>query len=278
MKKKVWILALAAVLVMGLYGCGKKAKTAQEVLTETGKNVETIENVAFRLQMDLYIRELILPSQIIMEGTLAGDPVLLHANMDVNMGIMGKNKMELYSSQEWGKTVTWTKTAIEGIDADWADPAKAKWKKREVPDKSNVILDSLKLVEKLKDVKMAQETETVNGLETVRLDGTVSGQELLELVNSLACTIGSGDISEDANQVEKQKMDALLEKRIPVTYLIDPETMLPAACTVDCTELIETIGKPSDPGTRMTSLAKFTYVGYNTIQHIEIPQEVLDAQ
>ena len=98
----------------------------------------------------------------------------------------------------------------------------------------------------------------------------ISGEELLKFMGL--------DMMRAFGLVELPEEDAISGLSVPITIDIYKEEMLPARIIVDMTDVMNDLYDKYNKSTNVNDFTiKLSYIGFNQVEKIEVPQEVQQA-
>ena len=245
MKKKLaWLLV--GTMVFGttlLGGCGKKV-TAQSLVEEMNAKLENTKSYEAAMDMGMSMNVEAEGVGMDIDLSMAGntetvmDPMITHMDMTMDMSLLGLSMdMDMYLQIDGEQPVS-DDMNLNNITVNVGDPA---------------------------NLKLAEKTETLDGGEAYVITGTISGAELQDVLAS------AESMMEGLGEVDLTSMQA------DMTLWIYKDTGYPASMEVVMSG--DGISTEADGVTiRVTELSVVTdYIGFDTIDTIEIPDEALAA-
>lgn len=183
-------------------------------------------------------------------------------------------KMTTYSSVNGGQ---WIKSVVDSSQMDGAQTEEQSGESQDI----NIDLDSKLVVGLFQKIisgeiqtVLAEETETICDKEAYRIDITVAGDLLQDLAQIIAQAMGEKmPIPDD--------LDLTGTNAVLVLHIYK-DSKLPAALKIDCTELgntllFNTLKEQGIEGRADRFAFEIVVSEYNTIDSIEIPQEVIST-
>ena len=212
-----------------------------------------------------------------------------HQKGDIKVSLLGMSydaPLESYQQAEGSKMTSYT--SINGgkwiksvADASQESPQGQDGQQPEESQDVNIDVDSKmviglfrKIVSGEVQTVLAKETETICGKEAYRIDITVAGDLLEDLAKILVRAMGENLQLPDNLDLSKVKAVLVLH--------IYKDSRLPASVRIDCTELgnallFDTLQQEGIQGHADRFVFEFVVSEYNTIEKIEIPQEVIST-
>lgn len=274
--KKAMACLLGMTLVLSLCACGSP-RTSAEVMKRAGENLAKVKSMTFdmTLEMSMSAGGETVDMVVGMEGETTTEPVVVHADMAIDLGALGAMEMELYAEQN-DDTVT---TYISAL---------GQWRKEEAPlDEENAALDakgdmgsSLAYASGLEEIGV----ETVGGVEAARYDGVITKEHLQEVLKSTGVLDDLGDAMDLKKSLEDAAENTAGLGDIPISIWIDKEAMLPVRYEMDMTEMMQKLMDQVSTAVSMeyptVSRVKvsMTIGGIDAVDAITIPDEAKNAQ
>lgn len=274
--KKLLAALLVLALMLGLCACGDP-KTPEEVMAKAGENLAQAKSLRFaaQIEMSMSSRNETVDMTISMDGETTTEPVVVHADMAIDLGALGAMEMELYAEQN-DDTVT---TYISAL---------GQWRKEEAPlDEENAVLDakgdmgsSLAYASGLEEIGV----ETVGGVEAARYDGVITKEHLQEVLKNTGVLDDLGDAMDLKKSLEDAAENTAGLGDIPISIWIDKEAMLPVRYEMDMTEMMQKLMDQVSTAVSMeyptVSRVKvsMTIGGIDDVDAITIPDEARNAQ
>lgn len=274
--KKLLAALLVLALMLGLCACGSP-RTSAEVMKRAGENLAKVKSMTFdmTLEMSMSAGGETVDMVVGMEGETTTEPVVVHADMAIDLGALGAMEMELYAEQN-DDTVT---TYISAL---------GQWRKEEAPlDEENAALDakgdmgsSLAYASGLEEIGV----ETVGGVEAARYDGVITKEHLQEVLKNTGVLDDLGDAMDLKKSLEDAAENTAGLGDIPISIWIDKEAMLPVRYEMDMTEMMQKLMDQVSTAVSMeyptVSRVKvsMTIGGIDAVDAITIPDEARNAQ
>ena len=274
--KKAMACLLGLTLVLSLCACGSP-RTSAEVMKKAGENLARVKSMTFdmTLEMSMSAGGETVDMTISMDGETTTEPVVVHADMAIDLGALGAMEMELYAEQN-DDTVT---TYISAL---------GQWRKEEAPlDEENAALDakgdmgsSLAYASGLEEIGV----ETVGGVEAARYDGVITKEHLQEVLKNTGVLDDLGDAMDLKKSLEDAAENTAGLGDIPISIWIDKEAMLPVRYEMDMTEMMQKLMDQVSTAVSMeyptVSRVKvsMTIGGIDAVDAITIPDEAKNAQ
>ncbi|MFC0300285.1 DUF6612 family protein [Virgibacillus soli] len=276
---KKWMLMITLILTIGLVGCGNKAEpvdgtkkekvselTAEEVYKKALAAAEKINSA--ELTMDIK-QKINIPSEDIaidsttkMDAQMILDPLAMYQNGKISMSMDGESmdmNMELYLSDN----------AIYTYDSE-----SEKWLKMDgsmlemMANQQQDPTDQLKILEQFtKDLKFTQTDDAFI------LELTADGDKVKEISSELMKEYMPQELMEQFNEIGQDMLDALTVKTLTYEMEFDKKTFDLKDLDMAMDMSFEIDGETLD----INQEVKATYQSINSIDKIEIPQDVIDS-
>lgn len=277
--KRVFVWLMAAVIVLGIIsGCGKKkgeesteAAVSMEVsAAELVKKAQTVMNDASSVSGNMNLRMVMDYSAQGVEASLemtmnqkvemTKNPEASHMSGTLGINLSGISMdMESYVVKDKDSYMTYTKTG-------------SQWVKQSTQAGGTHVnaAETLAILLKNESSLVLEGQEEKDGKQLYKVSGTVSGDELLEVISSAGDILGNdvdsnGDISAQ------------------VTMLIDAVSGIPAEMTMDFTESYNALiqANIAEQGFDEASVTEFVVAmsdyEFDKIETIAVPDEVIAA-
>lgn len=233
--KRIIALGLAGVLTLGLTACGGE-KSAKQVLEQAVKNEQEITsmNAAIKMDMEMVMgvagQEERVATTSTMDISMFADP--LKMRMDVTAEAEGESQTMSMYAQQTGDVYT----VYMNDGSDWFSQEVELGDLEQYNATSNMqlYLDGSTQLEEAG-------SETVNGVETYKYTGVITGDTMQEIMESSGAMDSLGGLTEmgmDESQLE-ELMGALGEMSISIW--IDKKTCYPVRYEMDMSELMDTL-------------------------------------
>ncbi len=293
--KKLLALGLSLVMVLTLLaGCGSSGEKSaedlspQDAITQAMENLDNVKSMSYDMDMDMDFGMTMgdeelesLKIKTTAEADYILDPVTMKMTMNMDMGDGESLDMLSYLQKDGDKYVMYTGTENEDGTIDWS-----RTEMTDLPDiEQYKAADSMKLYMSNGENFTENGTEQVNGMDAVRYDGIIKGEDLQEVMDTsgmseqmAALNIGSPEtLFSDAGDM-------------PISIWIDKEQLLPVKYEMDMSVIMQSImekaltaqlegleGADSIKIAVNKVLIAMDVKNYNQIDSIEIPEEALNA-
>lgn len=271
--------ALAVGLVLTLTACGGDQTSSQEdAMKKAQEAMADVSSMRYAATVNLgmsYMGETI-DFATTAQTDLIVDPAQMKMDLTVNAGPMGNLSAVTYVMPEGESYAVYT-NANNGTES-------SGWTKEELPDLSqvkqydgketmNLYLDLAKNFEE-------KGTETVDGKELLRYDGTIQ-QENIEKALQAA---GTMELLKEMG-IESDALFTGESEGMTLSLWLDPQTYYPMKYEMDMTSLMKNVltnvlggSQDSIPGFSIsTCTASMTIQEVNTISSITLPPEALQS-
>ncbi len=271
--------ALALTMIFALVSCGQKEQPsggdAASVMLSAQQQLKEITSMRYTYAMEMSISAEGESMKMTVDGSaeLTMDPAA--AMMTMNMNVMGLslNNVQIYMVSENGQTVAYT-------GMDMAGTGENQWYKSLAEDSGMNTdqynaMDSFELYMKNGSNFKAAGKETVQGAPATRYEGVISPDMLEDTLEE------SGSLDNITSLLGEDYSDVLSKLGgIPITIWVN-DAGLPVKYVFDMTGMVtELIKNSADSEDADVTVDKFVMsmevLGYNDIEPITVPQEVLD--
>lgn len=280
-RKRRFRLLLPAILsALLLTGCTRE--TAADAIVKAQESLQNIESMSYTLTMDM---EMSGEGQTMRMMTLAGvdyirEPEQMKMEMTSKInGVGGINMTSymtqtdgiytMYSGLDMGEQTFWQKAELENMDFYTQYNAE-----------SNLEL----YLSCAESFEAAGEGTLSNGMETIRYNGIISGDQLEKVIKNAGIS----------SQLESMGFDTSMTQAmfrelgdLPVSIWIEKDTYMPAQYEMDMTDIMQGMmsGMMKSLGDDTTTditvdrvYISMTVQSVNDVNHIEIPEEALAAE
>ena len=255
---------MLALCVGAVTGCSGKL-TPKKMMSAVTENLAEVKSVSNSLEMDIELEDVLDLTKISMDMQMENTtkPTAGHAKGSAEVNFSGTqvgSDMEIYQVTEGDEFVTyssmygqWSREAAEGAQKSTFN--------------GNLFQEA---GDSIKSFHIAKETVLVENKECYEMYGDISGKELLKFMGL--------DMMGAFGLVELPEEDAISGLSIPITIDIYKEEMLPARIIVDMTDVMNDLYDKYEKTTNVNDFTiKLGYTGFDQVEKIEVPQEVLQA-
>lgn len=289
-KRKIALLIAALLFVLCFAGCGLFAPTAGSLIKKMAENLGKAGSVKAEVLMEyegsVSYSMLTAPIGINMDFDVEAvrEPVVSHVKGTVDGSLYGFSidvPLESYARQEDGEYVSYVKISNGAWSRQEPENSAPESDTAEAAGEGGTSLidgkTGLALLQKIASgeikVELAEETEMICNKEAYKLDIEIGGEILQQLLEA-----ASEASSEDAVSLP-EGLD-LSGTAAYVELWIYKEEKLPAQIRIDCAALgntvMQTLLKEEDyNGVTEKFELQAVFTEYNTIDSMEIPEEVL---
>ena len=263
--KRIVILFLAMTICFGtITGCSGRL-TPKKLMKNITKNLKLIKSVSNSMNMNVELEDVFDTTRItmdmLMENTV--DPQAGHASgaahVKMNETEVGSD-IEIYQVNEDGAFVTYS-----SMYGQWSRESAENSKKSTF--NGNLFEEA---GESIESFRLAEQNVTVEEQECYEMYGDISGKELLGFMGL--------EMMGAFGLVEIPDPDAIMKLQIPVIIDVYKEEMLPARVIVDMTDVMNELYDEYGKSTNVNDFTiKLGYTGFDQVEKIEVPTEVLQA-
>ncbi len=265
MKKRFLGMVTAGILAtVMLAGCGASASkvTAESLLQEVQskcdamKSLETHTTAEITLESDALGGTMDMTMDMTMQTTTEPVANYLKGNISIP-GLGTAMDMENYTVVQDDQILSYT-----GIAGQWM-VSKMAYDKDSVERINAAAEDLLKSKDSL---KLADETQDVDGTEAYMISGSISGADVKNLLSSMESTLGglTGDTEMNLDDIT-----------VDFTYAVSKADKMPLYMDMVFS------GLGAGEGDEQVTFSKFNmkmeYTNYDTVEAITVPQDVVDS-
>lgn len=271
------VLLLALVMVLALMGCESTLTTAQ-MIERCQTNTADLQSVDTEMLMDVDVEMFgqSVEMNAVYNMSAFQSPMRMKGNMTVE--VMGMNiEMQLYAQQDGD---TYTTYVNDG----------AGWTKNEMDLKGfseyiqqyNARQNLDLYLDNADDFEMTGE-EIINGKNTIKLQGVISGDALFEVIKSSGVLESLGDMLDEFDFTALA--DDLAD--LPIIIWVEEDSYYPVRYEMDMTGIMQNMYNKlfEDMDNDMAALAptvnritiRVTFSNFNAATEFTIPDEALNA-
>lgn len=261
-RNRIAAAGTAAVLAMlMLAGCEKKP-SPQELLADVQKNISDIESIQCNLGLDaaMSLGEQSYSVGMDIDMDYIEKTETAHIKGNVSMNISGMDlgtDVEIYQVKEDQEYVMYTLMQgqwSKSIDENMGSAGKE-------------ILFNFDDGSELFEVTASK--AKINGKSCYKLEGKIRGEALEKLLeDDMMRSVSGMDIGSEE----------MLEAQLPCTIWIYRDSILPAKLSVDMKDIVKSAaGEPSEGYEISECRVEITFLKFNSLDKIEVPQEALEA-
>lgn len=283
--------AAAAILTLtiaaGLGACGDKAdggaagQSIEDIMKTAQANMADVKSMSYDMTMSMEMKANDETLKIATSGKVDQivDPITMKLDMNVDMGEVGNMNTAMYVAQDGDKYMLYT-----GIDAG---DGNLVWQKQEMADTS--AFDQMDARESfdlyLSSAESFKEngTETVAGAEATRYDGTISEEDLAQVLEASGVMDQFSSLGITGDQLDTMLTDL---GDLPISLWISKADQIPVKYEMDMTaimqslmgKMMDSMGAGEDDKLDVANvLVSMTVSNINGVESIEIPAEALNA-
>ena len=276
--KKIAAGALALAMVFSLAACGKEQSGADaaSVMAAAQQELTKVSSMRYTYAMEIAISAEGESVEMTVNGSaeMTMDPTAVKMTMNMDMLGMALKDVQIYMVSEGGQMVAYT-----GMDMTGA--GQNQWYKS-LADDSGMnaeqydAVEAFELYMKNGSNFKAVGTDTVQGASATRYEGVITSDMLEDTLEE------SGSLDNITSLLGEDYGDVLAGlSGIPITIWIN-DAGLPVKYVFDMTSMMtELLQNSADSENADVSVDKFVMsmevLGYNDIEPITVPQEVLDT-
>lgn len=262
------LICVMMVLVLGsLSGCGKMS--AEDIIakyTEQNLSVDNCE-ATMKMNMEMGQAESTETYKIAVDSEMkimTSPEYKAYIKMKMDMGALGAYDMDTYIVKEGEEyctymysSDTWMKQAIDASSID-----------EELKNYSDQVNMDV-YIKNMKNFSLAGE-ETVEGKDTYKIEGTISGESLQEVLEK-------SELSDYA-ATDLDGVDFSTLGDLTVSVWISKDDFKPVKIYMDMTEMMNKMMDSQNLGMSIaTCTMEFIYTGFGTVTDITLPEEAKNA-
>ena len=277
----VAILLAVAIAFAALIGCGLLKPTAVSLARDMAKNLSKTTSVKADIKVD-YDGEVSMSgmgadvgidADLELEAMTKTGVSHMKGTAGVTLPIVGTYKTPVESYQQIEDDAVVVYATTDG--SEWTKSRRSRDSQGEDSSSGNNSQAILGILQKIisGEVKaeLAEDTEMIGGKEVYRMDITVSGALLDEMIKAVAAA--QGKESELPGDLDLTGADA------DITLYIEKSTKLPVQMKIDCTALGNVVMQRLFKdvvfdGTTKQFIITVDFKEYNTLENLEVPEEV----
>lgn len=289
MKKKLLLLCTIAILSLtALAGCGNDkdeatdANAEENMVSQAIVNSQNVKSVTYDMTMDMAMDVTVGEENQALDMTTTGsieylnDPMSMSMNMNMDMGEAGAMDSASYGEIVDGNFVLYT-----SVEDQWLKQTVGTAEEMEQYNSAKAMEVYL---ESMKDFT-EDGVEDVNGSKATKFTGTISGDDLQEVMDNMAgmseqmATLGLEDESLASLYADSGDLT--------ISIWIDNQTVLPVKYEMDMTTMMQNIMEKLSTTTEdlgditynvSNVFVSMTVTGYDNVEAIDIPEEARNAQ
>ena len=257
----------------------EKEITPQEAIAAAAMKLADVDSLDASITVDLGLKVLgqQFDATALLDMTTFQSPMKMKADLSLDLGILGTNKMQIYALEKdgryglyFGNAGSWTRQEVQAIDLK-------KYNGRKVMD---IYLDKIgELTADGKEILEQKEslggtetpggtgtqkgtetpggtgtqkgTETLKGIETSRYSGVIHGDTLMELfansgISDSMNALMANDVLKPLGALLNNHEELIAEifenaQDIPVSLWIDTSSGYPVKCSMDITDIVSRV-------------------------------------
>lgn len=265
--KRVLICVMMVLVLGSLSGCGNMS--AEDIIakyTEQNLSVDNCE-AAMKMYFEMGEQDSAETYKISMDSTIkmmVSPEYKANITMKMDMGQLGSYDMDTYIVKEGEEyytyiysSDTWMKQVVDAGDID-----------EELKSYSDQVNMDL-YIKNMKNFSLVGE-ETVEGKEAYKIEGTISGESIQEILEQSELSDYAGA---DTEGVDYSTLGSLT-----VSVWIGKDDFRPVKIYMDMTEMMAKLMAGQEIGVTIPSCTmEFIYTGFGTVTDITLPEEAKNA-
>jgi hypothetical protein len=277
-KASVFLVVMMAVLmVFNITGCRELA--AEDMIAKANDSINTATSMDVKMTLDINMQlgGVNQPMETEIEASAFMDP--LKFKSITKMG--GQTMYETYAEKSDDKIILYV-----GMDGQWA---KQEMSVEEFnTDSSGNYQENAQLyLESMQSFEAAEETQTVNGVEAVKITGKITGEDIKKVMEASGSLEGMDEMA-GGDDALNSLMNDIFENMgdISVAVWLDHKTYTPVRFELDMTECISSLftavfanmGITEDMIKVDSAISKMDISNLNSATEFEIPEAAKNAQ
>lgn len=271
MKKRIFALALTMAMAVAAVGCGAKESTDVEALLQTANDTMAQVNsmsAQMEMQMDMTYEEESARTVVKSDMDVVLDPFKTKMTISTTLNDEVLQEYEMYTVQN-GDTMD----AYMQAAGQWYHEPMASTDISQYNTKQNMEL----YLQNISSFTAAG-TEEINGTQTTRIEGVLTGDSMKEAMKTSGIESISADMGLSADDLLTM-MDGMED--MPVKLWISAEGYV-MQYELDMTAMMQAVlnnlsGEEENPITISATLMRMTCSNFDGVSDIEIPAEALAA-
>ncbi len=273
--KKIGVCAIAAVSMLTMASCGEKADV-EAILAEAQKQSQAVKSMDYTISMDMEMKSGDQTVKMTMTGDAScfNDPMKLKMTMNMDMGELGSQAVDVYAEEADGKFVTYS-----GVSGNWVKQEVDSLQQYDGMSNMKIYLDNAD------SVKMDGEEELQSGT-AYKLSGVITGDSIEEVINASGIMDSmTGQLGAEYGELLKSMYSEMGD--LPMTIWVSKKDNYPVKYKMDMTsmmsqmmnKLMEQMGDEAQGVTIDVSkmVMEMEAKNVNAATDFEIPEEARNA-
>lgn len=274
--KKIGVCAIAAVSMLTMASCGENPDV-EAILAEAQKQSQAVQSMDYTITADMEMKSGNQTVKMVMTGDAScfSDPMKLKMTMNMDMGELGSQTVDVYAEEADGKFVTYS-----GVSGNWVKQEVDSLQQYDGMSNMKIYLDNAD------SVKLDGEEELQSGT-AYKLSGVIAGDSIEEVINASGIMDSmTGQLGAEYGAMLKSMYSDMGD--LPVTIWVSKKDNYPVKYKMDMTammsqminKLMEQMGDEAQGVTIEVSkmVMEMEMKNLNAATEFEIPQEARDAQ
>lgn len=273
--KKIGVFAVAAVSVLAMASCGAEP-SVEAILEEAQKQSQAVKSMDYTITADMEMKSGDEAVSMVMTGDAScfTDPMKLKMTMNMDMGELGSQAVDVYAEEADGKFITYS-----GVSGNWIKQEVDSLQQYDGVSNMKIYLDSAD------SVKMDGEEELQSGT-AYKLSGVISGDSIEKVINASGIMDSmTGQLGAEYGEMLKSMYSDMGD--LPMTIWVSKKDNYPVKYKMDMTammsqmmnKLMEQMGSETQGVTIEVNkmVMEMEMKNVNAATDFEIPQEAKDA-
>lgn len=224
--KKIGVCAIAAVSILTMASCGENTDV-EAILAEAQKQSQAVKSMDYTLSMDMEMESGGQTVKMTMTGDAScfSDPMKLKMTMNMDMGELGSQAVDVYAEEADGKFVTYS-----GVSGNWVKQEVDSLQQYDGMSNMKIYLDNAD------SVKMDGEEELQSGT-AYKLSGVITGDSIEEVINASGIMDSmTGQLGAEYGEMLKSMYSDMGD--LPMTIWVSKKDNYPVKYKMDMTEMM----------------------------------------
>lgn len=271
MKKRIFAFALTVAMAVTAAGCGAKESTDIEALLKTANDTMAQVNsmtAQMEMQMDMAYEEESVRTMVKSDMDVVLEPFATKMTISTTLNDEALQEYEMYAVQN-GETIdSYVQAAGQWYYQPMASTDISQYNAK----------DNMELYLKNISSFTAAGTEEVNGTQTTRIEGVLTGDSMKEALKTSGIESAYADMGLSADDL-LALMDGMGDLPVKLWISADGYVM---RYELDMTAMMQAVfdnlsGGEENPITISTTLVRMTCSNFDAVPAIEVPAEALAA-
>ncbi len=274
----LFVVLMAVLMVFNLTGCSKL--TAEEMIAKANDSVNAASSmdVKMTIGINMQVNGADQPIDTVIEASAFTDPLKVKAITKLGEPTL---TTETYAEMEGDKIIVYA-----GMAGEWVRQ-EMSLEEFNADASSNFQQDAQLFLGSMRSFEAAEEPETLNGVETVKITGKITGDDIKKVMETSGSLDGMDEMAGGDDAFDSLTSDIYKDmKDIPVTVWLDQKTYAIVRIEMDMTECIAAIyttifgsmGITEDMIKVNSAVFKMDISNLNSATEFEIPEAAKNAK